>query len=74
LLVVDINLKEFSAAVFMRLIVVEINSILSIYEILISSVMLRLVDFTLIIYINITLWENGVLQLAFEGVHIFVSA
>jgi len=41
---VDINLKEFSAAVFMRLIVVEINSILSIYEILKSSVMLRFVD------------------------------
>jgi len=41
---VDINLKEFSAAVFMRLIVVEINGILSIYEILKSSVMLHFVD------------------------------
>jgi len=44
LLEVDINLKEFFAAVFMRLIVVEINSMFSIYEFMKNSVMLRFID------------------------------
>ena len=55
--------KEFSAAIFMRVNVVEINSIFSIYEFLKSSVMLCCVDLLWLFIIGILrCGNNGVLQ------------